>query len=177
MPFGYVLRNHQYLRYRLATLTRDGALRLLVLGCSEHQVYPMLLGGVSGLFLVPSTTISLYTEPSTVRYTLMPLGIDGFALMLAVFAFSMFGLYELQLPARWRDAMSVTTHRLRGGHVASVFAMGGLSALIVSPCVAAPLAGALIYLSQTRDVVLGGSALFSLAAGMSLPLLIVGCPG
>lgn len=103
-----------------------------------------------------------------------PWVLGGFALMLAVFAFSMFGLYELQLPARWRDAMSVTTHRLRGGHVASVFAMGGVSALIVSPCVAAPLAGALIYLSQTRDVVLGGSALFSLAAGMSLPLLIVG---
>jgi thiol:disulfide interchange protein DsbD len=55
-----------------------------------------------------------------------------------------------------------------------VFVMGGLSALIVSPCVAAPLAGALVYLSQTRDVVLGGAALFSLAAGMSVPLLLVG---
>jgi len=60
------------------------------------------------------------------------------------------------------------------GRAAGVFAMGGVSALIVSPCVAAPLAGALLYLSQTRDVWLGGTALFSLAAGMSVPLLLVG---
>jgi thiol:disulfide interchange protein DsbD len=103
-----------------------------------------------------------------------PTVLAAFALLLALFALSMFGLYELQLPSRWRDAMSARSSRLQGGHVAGVFAMGGLSALIVSPCVAAPLAGALVYLSQTRDVVLGGSALFSLAAGMSVPLLALG---
>ena len=103
-----------------------------------------------------------------------PWVLAAFALLLTGFALSMFGLFELQLPARWRDAMSVTSSRLRGGHVVSVLAMGGLSALIVSPCVAAPLAGALVYLSQTRDVFLGGSALFALATGMSVPLLILG---
>jgi thiol:disulfide interchange protein DsbD len=97
-----------------------------------------------------------------------------FAAMLALLALSMFGLYELQLPARWRDRVAATSGRLRGGQLAGVFAMGGVSALIVSPCVAAPLAGALVYISQTRDVLLGGGALFALAAGMSVPLLLLG---
>jgi thioredoxin:protein disulfide reductase len=98
----------------------------------------------------------------------------SFAAVLAVLALAMFGAYELQLPAAWRDKLSASSGRLQGGHLAGVFAMGGLSALIVSPCVAAPLAGALIYISQTRDVLLGGTALFSLAAGMSVPLLLLG---
>jgi thiol:disulfide interchange protein DsbD len=70
--------------------------------------------------------------------------------------------------------LTATSQQLPGGQVAAVFAMGGLSALIVSPCVTAPLAGALVFLSQTRDVALGGSALFALAAGMSVPLLLLG---
>ncbi|WP_428425824.1 protein-disulfide reductase DsbD [Methylibium sp.] len=100
--------------------------------------------------------------------------LSGFALLLAVLALSMFGAYELQLPAAWRERFTASSNRLHGGQLAGVFAMGGLSALIVSPCVAAPLAGALLYISQTRDVLLGGTALFSLAAGMSLPLLLLG---
>jgi thiol:disulfide interchange protein DsbD len=70
--------------------------------------------------------------------------------------------------------MTRASQRLPAGRMVGVCAMGGVSALIVSPCVAAPLAGALFYLSQTRDVWLGGTALFSLAAGMSVPLLLVG---
>ena len=97
-----------------------------------------------------------------------------FAAGLVALSLSMFGLYELQLPAALRGRLSNASQRLPGGRFAGVFAMGGVSALIVSPCVAAPLAGALVYLSQTRDVWLGGTALFSLAAGMSLPLLLMG---
>ena len=97
-----------------------------------------------------------------------------FAATLAVFALSMFGTYELRLPAAFTGRLTLTSNRLPAGRVASVFAMGGVSALIVSPCVAAPLAGALVYLSQTRDVALGGTALFCLAAGMSMPLILVG---
>lgn len=97
-----------------------------------------------------------------------------FGLGLVVLALSMFGVYELQLPAAFSGRMTNASQRLPAGRYVPVFAMGGISALIVSPCVAAPLAGALVYLSQTRDVVLGGSALFSLAAGMSVPLLLVG---
>ena len=103
-----------------------------------------------------------------------PWVLTAFALMLAALAMSMFGFYELQLPAALRDGLSSRSSGLPGGQLFGVFAMGGLSALIVSPCVAAPLAGALLYISQTRDVALGGSALFSLAAGMSVPLLLLG---
>jgi thioredoxin:protein disulfide reductase len=97
-----------------------------------------------------------------------------FAAGLVALSLSMFGVYELQLPSAFTGRLSQVSRRLPAGRFASVFAMGGVSALIVSPCVAAPLAGALVYLSQTRDVWLGGTALFSLAAGMSVPLLLVG---
>ncbi|MEO6033469.1 MAG: protein-disulfide reductase DsbD, partial [Burkholderiaceae bacterium] len=97
-----------------------------------------------------------------------------FALGLVALALSMFGAYELQLPSAFTGRLTQASKRLPPGRLAGVFAMGGVSALIVSPCVAAPLAGALVYLSQTRDAWLGGSALFSLAAGMSVPLLVLG---
>ena len=97
-----------------------------------------------------------------------------FALSLVALALSMFGVYELQLPSHLAGRLTRASQRLPAGQVLGVFAMGGVSALIVSPCVAAPLAGALVYLSQTRDVWLGGTALFSLAGGMSVPLLLVG---
>ena len=103
-----------------------------------------------------------------------PWVLGAFALGLVALSLSMFGLYELQLPLAMRCRFSDAASKLPAGRVAGVCAMGGVSALIVSPCVAAPLAGALLYLSQTRDVVLGGTALFSLAAGMSVPLLLVG---
>ena len=97
-----------------------------------------------------------------------------FALALSAFALSMFDVYELRLPSTWATRMSSHSQRLPAGQAAGVFAMGAVSALIVSPCVSAPLAGALVFISQTRDVALGGIALFSLAAGMSVPLMVVG---
>jgi thiol:disulfide interchange protein DsbD len=103
-----------------------------------------------------------------------PWVLTAFALGLVALSLSMFGVYELQLPAGLSGRMTGASQRLPGGRFVPVFVMGGLSALIVSPCVAAPLAGALVYLSRSGDVVLGGSALFSLAAGMSVPLLVVG---
>ena len=100
--------------------------------------------------------------------------LGAFALVFVVLALSMFGFYELQLPGFLHHRLHATHGRLQGGRVASVAAMGVLSAVIVSPCVAAPLAGALLYISQTRDVALGGSALFAMALGMGVPLLVVG---
>jgi thiol:disulfide interchange protein DsbD len=100
--------------------------------------------------------------------------LGAFALVFVVLALSMFGLFELQLPGFLHHRLHATHGRLRGGRVASVAAMGAFSAVIVSPCVAAPLAGALLYISQTRDVALGGSALFAMAIGMGIPLLVVG---
>jgi thiol:disulfide interchange protein DsbD len=100
--------------------------------------------------------------------------LGAFALVFVVLALSMFGVYELQLPGFLRHPLSSAHGRLPGGKLASVAAMGVLSAIIVSPCVAAPLAGALLYISQTRDVALGGAALFTMALGMGIPLLVVG---
>ncbi len=103
-----------------------------------------------------------------------PWVLTTFALVFVWLALSMFGFHELQLPAFLHDRLSSTHRTLRGGHVASVAGMGVLSAIIVSPCVAAPLAGALLYISQTRDVMLGGGALFAMALGMGAPLVVVG---
>ena len=100
--------------------------------------------------------------------------LGGFALVFVTLAFSMFGFYELQLPSSLQSKLSEEAGHLKGGHLTSVFGMGALSALIVGPCVAAPLAGALLYISQTRDVVLGASALFIMALGMGVPLLLLG---
>jgi thiol:disulfide interchange protein DsbD len=97
-----------------------------------------------------------------------------FALIFVTLAFSMFGFYELQLPTFLQSKLTEEAGHIRGGHLTGVFGMGALSALIVGPCVAAPLAGALLYISQTRDVLLGGSALFVMALGMGVPLLLLG---
>jgi thiol:disulfide interchange protein DsbD len=103
-----------------------------------------------------------------------PWVLGAFGLLMAGLALSMFGLYELQVPAALQSKLSAASNRQSGGRLAGVFIMGAISALIVGPCVAAPLAGALVYISQTRDVVIGGGALFAMAVGMSVPLLLVG---
>lgn len=100
--------------------------------------------------------------------------LGSFALIFVTLAFSMFGFYELQLPTFLQSKLTEEAGHIRGGHLTGVFGMGALSALIVGPCVAAPLAGALLYISQTRDVLLGGSALFVMALGMGVPLLLLG---
>ncbi|MDE2047885.1 MAG: protein-disulfide reductase DsbD, partial [Betaproteobacteria bacterium] len=97
-----------------------------------------------------------------------------FAALLVTLAFSMFGFYELQMPNFIQSKVNEASGKLQGGKLAGVFIMGGLSALIVGPCVAAPLAGTLVFISQTKNAFTGGLALFSLAAGMSVPLLLVG---
>ena len=100
--------------------------------------------------------------------------LSGFAAIFVLLSLSMFGFYDLQLPTALQSRLASTSNRLHGGHFASVFVMGVLSALIVGPCVAAPLAGALLYISQSGDAVLGGAALFAMALGMGVPLLAVG---
>lgn len=103
-----------------------------------------------------------------------PWVLGAFALVFVWLALSMFGFYELQLPGFMQHRLHSAHQRLKGGRLASVAAMGVLSAVIVSPCVAAPLAGALLYISQTGDVALGGAALFAMALGMGVPLIAVG---
>ncbi len=103
-----------------------------------------------------------------------PWVLGAFALVFVALAMSMFGFYELQLPSALQSRLAGASTRVHGGHYAGVFVMGALSALIVGPCVAAPLAGALLYISQSGSAVLGGSALFAMALGMGVPLLVVG---
>ena len=103
-----------------------------------------------------------------------PWVLGSFAILIVAMSLSMFGFYQLQLPVALQTRLSHASGRRSSGKLAGVFAMGAISALIVGPCVAAPLAGALVYISQTRDVLIGGAALFAMAVGMSIPLLLVG---
>ena len=100
--------------------------------------------------------------------------VSGFALVFVLLSLSMFGFYELQVPASWQVRLTALSHRQRAGTYAGVGVMGALSALIVGPCVAAPLAGVLIYIGRTGDPVLGGIALFALGMGMGVPLIVAG---
>jgi thiol:disulfide interchange protein DsbD len=103
-----------------------------------------------------------------------PWALGIFAGVFVLLALSMFGFYDLQLPASWQSKLSEFSNRQRGGTLTGVAIMGLLSALIVGPCVAPPLAGALIYIGQTGDAVLGGAALFAMSMGMGAPLVALG---
>ena len=96
------------------------------------------------------------------------------ALVFVLLSLSMFGFYELKLPQVFESKILNASNRFKGGKFIGVFVMGALSALIISPCIAAPLAGALIYIGQSQNVLLGGVALFSLSIGMGVPLLLIG---
>ncbi len=100
--------------------------------------------------------------------------LGAFAAVFVLLALSMFGVYELRLPHAVQQRLHGAHGRLKGGRLTSVAAMGVLSAVIVSPCVSAPLAGALLEISRSGDMVLGGSALFAMALGMGVPLMLVG---
>lgn len=96
------------------------------------------------------------------------------ALLFVVLALSMFGWYELKLPHTFEEKLINISNRQKRGQFAGVFSMGVISALILSPCVSAPLAGALVIIGKTGQVFLGGVALFSLSIGMGVPLLLIG---
>ncbi|MFZ2649670.1 MAG: protein-disulfide reductase DsbD [Burkholderiaceae bacterium] len=137
--------------------------------------------GLSGVYvLAMAITYALAGVAAGLAGTLLsaylqnPWVLGSFAAVFVLLALSMFGLYELQLPAAFQTRLAAASGRIKGGRAAGAFLMGVLSAIIVGPCVAAPLAGALLYIGQTRDVVLGGTALFAMAIGMGTPLLVVG---
>jgi len=97
-----------------------------------------------------------------------------FAAMFIVLAFSLFGYYEIGLPASWQSKISKASDDAQGKGILGTAIMGLLSALIVGPCVAPPLGGAVLFISHTGDALLGGSALFVMSLGMGMPLLLVG---
>ncbi|QKF92399.1 protein-disulfide reductase DsbD [Campylobacter sp. CCUG 57310] len=101
-----------------------------------------------------------------------PAVLIGFSLVFVALALSMFGLYELQMPLKIQNLLNKKAENKDG--IIGIFIMGFLSALIASPCVAAPLAGVLLYIAQSGNVLFGGSALFIMGLGMGVPLLIIG---
>ena len=104
-----------------------------------------------------------------------PVVITIFAAIFVILAFSMFGYFEIGLPQSWQTKLNKTSEdSSKSGGITGVAVMGFFSALIVGPCVAPPLAGALVYIGQTGDAFLGGAALFVMSIGMGLPLLAIG---
>jgi thiol:disulfide interchange protein DsbD len=97
-----------------------------------------------------------------------------FSMVFVALAMSMFGYYDLQLPASWQNKLSNISNKQKSGSYIGVGIMGFLSAIIVGPCVAPPLAGAVLYISNTGDPIVGGFALFAMSMGMGVPLLLIG---
>lgn len=146
-----------------ATMSRRHALGLSAIYVLAMAITYSLAGIAAGL---AGTMLSAWLQN--------PWALGLFAAIFVLLALSMFGLYELQLPGWLQTRLADAGRGVRGGKAAGAFAMGILSAIIIGPCVAAPLGGALLYIGQTGDVVLGGTALFAMAIGMGVPLMVVG---
>jgi len=162
-------------------------------------MYPILTGIIVGqgkaLTTMKAFTLSFfYVQGMAVTYTLLgivvalagaqfqavfqhPLVLIALSVLFVFLALSMFGIFNLALPASWQNKLNNISNKQKGGSIAGVVMMGVISGLVASPCTTAPLTGALLYISQTGDVVLGASALYALSLGMGLPLLILGSSG
>ncbi|EMD1213360.1 protein-disulfide reductase DsbD [Vibrio alginolyticus] len=102
-----------------------------------------------------------------------PYVLIGLSVLFIALALSMFGLYSLQLPSSVQTWLNNLSNKQQGGSSAGVFAMGAISGLVCSPCTTAPLSGALLYVAQSGDLLTGGVALYALAMGMGIPLILV----
>lgn len=173
-----------------------GAGLLLAFTPCVLPMYPILSGLIIGAGTRLSTARAfalslIYVLASCVVFTILgviaglaganlavwmqqPAILIAFAILFVLLAFSMFGAYSLQLPSSWQTRLANLSNQQRGGSLTGVAIMGVLSALIVGPCVAPPLAGAVLYIGQSRDPVFGGAALFALSFGMGVPLLVIG---
>ncbi len=134
--------------------------------------------GMASTYALVGTLVGYFGARANVQLWLQtPLVLVGFAIVFVLLAISMFGFYELQLPSFLRDRLDALSRRQKGGRLFGVFLMGILSALVVSPCVSAPLAGTLVYISSTGNALLGGLALLALGLGMGAPLVLMGTTG
>lgn len=125
-------------------------------------------------FALVGALIGLFGAALNIQARLQsPVVLSVFALFFVIFALAMFGLFDLRLPAFVREPLERLGSRTRGGSIPGAAVMGALSTLVVSPCISAPLAGALVYISTTGDALGGAARLFALALGMGLPLLLV----
>ncbi|WP_369602363.1 protein-disulfide reductase DsbD [Hahella sp. SMD15-11] len=148
---------------------------------STQRALVLSLGYVLGMaatYALAGVLVGIFGASANIQaYMQEPWLIGLFALLFVLLALSMFGFYELQLPAFIRDRLASKTQNARGGSLPGATVMGVFSALVVSPCVSAPLAGALVYISTTGDGLLGGAALFTLGLGMGIPLIIIAVGG
>ena len=146
---------------------------------SKSKIISLTLAYVFSMsltFAAAGTLMGLFGASLNLQAKLQsPCLIGPFAALFVLLALSMFGLYELQLPEKLRNRLGSTSQSQ--GNISGALLMGVLSALVVSPCVSAPLAGALIYIGTTGDALLGGLSLFALGLGMGLPLLLIGIGG
>lgn len=162
-------------------------------------MYPILSGIIVGQGEKLSTgrafTLSMaYVQGMAITYSLLglvvasagmkyqaalqhPAVLIGLAILFFVLSLSMFGLYDLKLPSSWQEKMNGLSNSQKGGNLTGVFIMGVISGLVASPCTTAPLSGALVYVAQSGDLLMGFAALYVLSMGMGLPLLLMGTSG
>ncbi len=166
-------------------------------------MYPILTGIIVGAGNQQASTLTtkkaftlsfFYVQGMAVTYTLLgivvalagaqfqaifqhPFVLIALSILFIFLALSMFGVFNLALPASWQNKLNNLSNKQKGGSITGVIMMGVISGLVASPCTTAPLTGALLYISQTGDVVLGASALYALSLGMGLPLLVLGSSG
>tara|TARA_Y100001934_G_scaffold170603_1_gene202513 strand:- start:387 stop:2144 length:1758 start_codon:yes stop_codon:yes gene_type:complete len=134
--------------------------------------------GMAITYAAAGLTVGLLGAGANVQAMMQsPPVLIGFAIFFIVLSMSMFGVYELQLPSGIRNRLNAASQKQSGGQAGSVFIIGVLSALVASPCVSAPLAGALAYLSTTGDATSGALALLALGFGMGTPLIVLGTTG
>lgn len=126
------------------------------------------LGALVGLFGAQLNLQAALQSP----YWLIP-----FSLLFVVLALSMFGLFELKMPQAWQDSIGQAQSQLKGGQLLNVLLLGAMSTLVVSPCLSAPLAGAMAFIASTGEVARGALALWVMGLGMGIPLILVGIFG
>ena len=142
---------------------------------SKGRASLLALSYVLGMALVYALagTLMAALGGSVQRALQSPLALAAFALLLLALSGSLFGLYELRLPHSWHQHVDRLAGRQKGGSVLGAFALGGISTLVASPCITAPLAGVLTFIAQTGSMSLGAGLLFVMALGMGLPLLLI----
>ena len=142
---------------------------------SKGHASLLALSYVLGMALVYALagTLMAALGGSVQRALQSPVALAAFALLLLALSGSLFGLYELRLPHSWHQQVDRLAGRQKGGSVFGAFALGGISTLVASPCITAPLAGVLAFIAQTGSMSLGAGLLFVMALGMGLPLLFI----
>lgn len=162
-------------------------------------MYPILSGIIVGqkqkLSTAKAFTLSMaYVQGMAITYSILglivasaglkyqaalqhPYVLITLAILFALLSLSMFGLYDLKMPSRWQQKMNQLSNNQKGGNLTGVFMMGVISGLVASPCTTAPLSGALIYVAQSGNLLLGFLTLYVLSMGMGLPLIILGTSG